>query len=224
MWRRKSFPTRFILSKQPIFYPAKPEPCVGDVLEIGPGNGEFLCAQARVFPSKRFVAVELKPLRFRKLVAMIQRESIKNVLLIHADARILPQYFPEGSFEKVYVLFPDPWPKPRHAFRRLLTVEFLRILAGQLQDGGELILATDVQEYAEWVDQGVDQISALRRIEGKETGGGALPATPQTFFGRKWRSQDKRILYRSYCKKQEITSSFPWSFPESPGILGGGSF
>ena len=184
-------------------------PLTADILEIGPGNGEFLRAQARAFPSKRFVAIELKTSRFRSLVAMVQRESFTNVLLIHADARILPQYFPEGSFEKIYVLFPDPWPKPSHAFRRLLTAPFLQMLAKRLQEGGELVLATDVQEYAEWADQNAARIPQLRKADPEQTAGGILTPAPQTSFDRKWRSQGKQIFCRVYCKKQKITSSVP---------------
>ncbi len=198
---RKSFPSEFVLKKQPSFYPEKLPLLTGDILEIGPGNGEFLRAQALAFPSKRFVAIELKTPRFRRLVAMVQRESLTNVLLIHADARVLPQYFPEGSFEKIYVLFPDPWPKPSHALRRFLTAPFPQMLAGRLQEEGTLFCATDVQEYADWVDRNADQALLLRKT--------AEEQAPQTSFDRKWRSQGAKILYRSYCKKQKIPSFVP---------------
>jgi len=198
---RKSFPSEFVLKKQLGFYPGGLTPLTADILEIGPGNGEFLRAQARAFPSKRFVAIELKTSRFRSLVAMVQRESLTNVLLIHADARVLPQYFPEGSFEKIYVLFPDPWPKPSHAFRRLLTAPFLQMLAGRLQEEGTLLCATDVQEYADWVDQNAGQTLLLRKT--------AEDQAPQTAFDKKWRSQGAKILYRSYCKKHKIHRSKP---------------
>ncbi len=153
--------------RQPIeFYPAKPDRVGGDVLEIGPGRGDFLLSTAQAHPELRFVAVELGKKRHPKLVQRAQKRGITNLLLIHGDARvILPRYFESATFNSVVVLFPDPWPKRRHAFNRLLQPEFLKELARVLKPGGHLYLKSDVESYITWVAEQVVNVPEYRVVE-----------------------------------------------------------
>ena len=101
--------------------------------------------------------------RYGKLITRAEKRGIANVQLIRGNARIIiPRYFTTPCFERIYVLFPDPWPKPRHAHQRLLSVEFLNQLAQILNPEGDIVLATDWQPYADWVIENVARVSELQ--------------------------------------------------------------
>lgn len=200
---KKLFPYEFEAKKELLFYPTKPqrgEPDIflGDILEIGPGRGDSLLFLAQNDPAKKFVAVEIGKKRYFRLIPRLEKKEIKNVFLIRGDARVvLPQFFKEGTFEKIYVLFPDPWPKDRHSFRRLLTLEFLSLLAHHLRKDGELVIATDVESYANATLENLKQIQSLQ--EKKISDDSPLPL--QTFFEQKWRGQGKKIHTLLFVKK-----------------------
>lgn len=154
-------------ASQPIdFYPARPEKIEGDILEIGPGRGDFLMTTAQEHPELRFVAVELGKKRHAKLIQRSQKRDLKNVLLILSDARVaLPKFFDPATFTSVVVLFPDPWPKRRHAFNRLLQPDFLTEIARVLKPGGHLYVKSDVEAYIGWVRQQVGHLPQYRVVE-----------------------------------------------------------
>jgi tRNA (guanine-N7-)-methyltransferase len=195
----KSFPWEFESNKEVLFYPAKPDTFVGDVLEIGPGRGDLLLLQATSCPKKRFVAIELGRKRYFKLIPRIERRQLHNILLIQGDARIvLPHYFSNETLEKIYVLFPDPWPKKRHAMKRLLSVDFISLLAKLLKSAGDLIVATDVKPYADWVVENAEQVTPLQNLGSPFVDNSAIENYETTFFEAKWRQEGRTIFYLWY--------------------------
>ena len=80
----------------------------------------------------------------------IDEGSLTNVRLHDSDVRHLIANLPNGCLDRVYILFPDPWPKARHQKRRLLTSEMVTDLARILKRGGKLRFATDWADYADW--------------------------------------------------------------------------
>jgi tRNA (guanine-N7-)-methyltransferase len=116
-------------------------------LELGFGAGEHLAAQAAAQPSRGLVGCEVFENGIVKLLAEVQRQSLANVRLFVDDARVLVEALAEASIERVFILFPDPWPKQRHHKRRLVSSAMLDGLAHLLRDGGELRLATDDMDY-----------------------------------------------------------------------------
>lgn len=188
----REFPHEHEAKKKPIFYPEEALDFDGDILEIGPGNGDFLISLAKNFPAKKIVAVEIRSKRFQKIRLRLQKEKLPNILLMWGDARvILPRHFSEKTFEKIYVLYPDPWPKQRHAFHRLLDFKFLSLLALCLKKNGELIVATDSKEYADGILNHVVRIPSLKAIPLKDK-------FQETFFERVWKKEGKKIFYLSY--------------------------
>ena len=117
-------------------------------LEIGFGGGEHLAWQAGTHPEIGLIGCEPFIEGVAKLVSLVEAECLDNVRIVVDDARLLLDALPDHSLERIFVLFPDPWPKARHHKRRLIN----RVTAGEfarlLVPGGELRLATDDMSYA----------------------------------------------------------------------------
>lgn len=118
-------------------------------LEVGFGRGRFLLERARAAPGARIVGIEIKP-KWAHLVEQRRvREGLSNAVALRGDAReVLPRAGPDGVLSRVFVHFPDPWWKKRHAKRRLIDDVFLDQVARLLALGGELFVQTDVEERA----------------------------------------------------------------------------
>lgn len=115
-------------------------------LEIGFGGGEHLAEQAAANPDVLLIGCEPYVNGVARLLSLI--ENADNVRVVIDDARLLLKALPDRSFEKIFVLFPDPWPKARHQKRRIVNPETLADMARLLKPGGELRLATDIMSYA----------------------------------------------------------------------------
>lgn len=99
-------------------------------IEVGMGKGRFLMDLAKIHPEINYIGIEMyDSVLLRALQKMEEREEAgerpMNLLFMRMDARLLPDVFEPGEIEKVYLNFSDPWPKARHAKRRLTSREFL---------------------------------------------------------------------------------------------------
>jgi tRNA (guanine-N7-)-methyltransferase len=120
------------------------------VLEIGFGGGEHLVAQATAHPNARFIGVEPFLNGVASCLRHIEEANAQNIRLHQGDARDVVARLPDVALDRVYILFPDPWPKTRHHKRRLIQPEFLEELARVMKPGAELRFATDWANYAAW--------------------------------------------------------------------------
>ncbi len=125
-------------------FPAPP-PAVW--LEIGFGGGEHLAEQAERQPGIGFIGCEVFENGIARLVGDIARRDLTNIRIFAEDARLLLDQLLPASIGRVFVLFPDPWPKTRHHKRRLVARATLNRLAVVMQPGAELRLATDDRDY-----------------------------------------------------------------------------
>ncbi len=112
-------------------------------LEIGCGKGAFILEMAKRNPETLFVAVEYCREAMLLAVEKLSREGLSNVLFLNADAAKLGEYFEEGEIDRIYLNFSDPWPKARHAKRRLTAPSFLAVYRAILKDGGFIRQKTD---------------------------------------------------------------------------------
>jgi len=112
-------------------------------LEIGFGGGEHLAAQAEAHSDIGFIGCEVFENGIAKLLGEIERRQIENIRLLTRDARLLIAALPPASIGRVFILFPDPWPKQRHHKRRMVSPGPLDQLARIMKEGAELRLATD---------------------------------------------------------------------------------
>ena len=120
-------------------------------LEIGFGGGEHMAAQAARRPDVLTLGVEPFLNGVASAVRHIDAASLTNVRLHVGDARDLIARLPDGSLDRLFILFPDPWPKARHAKRRLVNREFLLGAARVMKPGAPLRFATDWADYANQV-------------------------------------------------------------------------
>jgi tRNA (guanine-N7-)-methyltransferase len=127
---------------------------VDDVwLEVGFGGGEHLFWQAENHPRVGFIGCEPFLTGVAKLLREAQKAGLSNLRVHDDDARQVLNWLPEASIGRVFVLFPDPWPKKRHRKRRFLHASELSSLARVMRPGARLRFATDIANYAEMVLQ-----------------------------------------------------------------------
>lgn len=122
------------------------------ILEIGFGMGESTAKIAQTLPDCDFIAAEVHTPGVGSLLKLIQESAINNIRVIQHDVvEVLQLMIADASLDGVHIFFPDPWHKKRHHKRRLIQAEFLRLLCTKLKVGAYIHVATDWQEYAEWV-------------------------------------------------------------------------
>ena len=122
------------------------------ILEIGFGMGESTAKIAQGQPERDFLGVEVHTPGVGSLLKQIQALALTNLRIIQHDAvEVLNHMIADGSLDGVHIFFPDPWHKKRHHKRRLIQAEFVKLLCRKLKAGAYLHVATDWQEYAEWV-------------------------------------------------------------------------
>jgi len=120
-------------------------------LEIGFGGGEHLAAQAERRPDIGFIGCEVFENGVAKLLGEIERRRLGNIRIFANDARPLLAALAPCSIDRVFILFPDPWPKARHHKRRLVATPTLDRLAEIMTDRAQLRLATDDPGYLSWM-------------------------------------------------------------------------
>lgn len=122
------------------------------ILEIGFGMGETTASIAQGQPERDFLGIEVHTPGVGSLLKHIGERGLTNVRIIQHDAvEVLNNVIADGSLDGVHIFFPDPWPKKRHHKRRLIQREFVSLLCRKLKPGAYLHVATDWQEYAEWI-------------------------------------------------------------------------
>jgi len=124
-------------------------------LEIGFGGGEHLAHQAQLHPGVSFLGAEPFVNGIAKLLALVEEKDLRNVLVHDGDARDLLEVLPEASFERIYLLFPDPWPKARHNKRRFVSAENVSHFHRILKQEGLFLFASDIEDYVSWTREHV---------------------------------------------------------------------
>ena len=119
-------------------------------VELGFGGGEHLAAQAKAHPDVLILGAEPFVNGVASLARHVADLGVGNVRLHAGDGRELLAALPDASVSRVYVLFPDPWPKTRHHKRRLINAETIAELARVMTPGAELRFATDWADYLGW--------------------------------------------------------------------------
>ncbi|MEQ8691283.1 MAG: tRNA (guanosine(46)-N7)-methyltransferase TrmB [Pseudomonadales bacterium] len=156
-------------------------------VEIGFGMGQGLVAWAEESPAWTLLGIELYRPGVGALAKQISERNISNVMIIEQPAQEVFAGFAQAGasafLAEVRIYFPDPWPKKRHAKRRLIQADFIASVAHALQPGGKLKIATDWDPYAAWIREVMSQQDLLR-CEVDQIDGDALRAQATKFEAR----------------------------------------
>ena len=135
------------------------------MLEIGFGGGEHLAHQASLNPSVNYIGAEPFLNGVAKLLSEIDAGKLGNLRIHYGDARPLLETLPAECFERIYLLYPDPWPKKAQKKRRFINADNLAHFARVLKPQGEFWFASDIDDYVAWTREHV-ALSNLFKEEG----------------------------------------------------------
>jgi tRNA (guanine-N7-)-methyltransferase len=119
------------------------------LLEIGFGDGEHLVHQALLNPDALLIGCEIYLNSFVVALQKAKKENVGNIRFFNNDSRYLLERLPAGSLDRVFILFPDPWPKKKQFKRRIVNAQLLDMLYPLLRNNGVIRLATDIDSYFE---------------------------------------------------------------------------
>ena len=125
------------------------------ILEIGFGGGEHLAHQAALNPTIHYIGAEPFLNGVAKLLAEIETRKLTNLRVHYGDARPLLEAIPAESFERIYLLYPDPWPKLKQQKRRFVNAANLAHFARVLKPHGQFWFASDIDDYVGWTREHV---------------------------------------------------------------------
>ena len=170
-------------------------------VEIGFGAGEHLAAQAAAAPGTGFIGCEPFLNGVVGALGHIRDGGLTNVRIHMGDALEVIERLPDASLERVYLLHPDPWPKARHAKRRMMNHGPLDLIARKLRPGAEFRLGTDDPTYCRWammvMDQRRDFLWQARRPEDFLH---RPDDWPETRYERKARRHGHEVWYFRYVR------------------------
>ncbi|MBA3685216.1 MAG: tRNA (guanosine(46)-N7)-methyltransferase TrmB [Planctomycetes bacterium] len=186
-------------------------------LEIGFGHGEFLSQMAAVHPDEDFIGVEHNDLRVTKTAHKSLKLDAHNVRLFNDEAHRFVRFrIAAQSLARCYILFPDPWPKPTHRRRRLMSRAFLHDLSRAMAPGGLLVFASDTHNYVFQVLSNLTTLPGLWTNRYQPAGYRFdIPTRFPTLFERYKKSEGCSIGYVLLERTANIpTEQLPWREPQ----------
>jgi tRNA (guanine-N7-)-methyltransferase len=165
-------------------------------LEIGTGKGRFLTGAAAARPEVNFLGIERSRKFFKRTADAVASAGLTNVRLLCVEASaVVRNFLPDACLAAVHVYYPDPWPKRKHAGRRIFQPEFPAQVARVLVPGGRLYFQTDVRSYAVVVRELLAGQTALQVIEDAEI---PCDRTDVDTAGTHWENKSRRLGLSAY--------------------------
>jgi tRNA (guanine-N7-)-methyltransferase len=176
---------------------------VSDVwLEIGFGGGEHLVKMAAEHPNVGLIGCEPFVNGMAKALVSIQAHRLANIRLRAGDAADLIAWLPAACLDRVFLLFPDPWPKRRQHKRRFVSDERLATLARVMRSGAELHFATDIDDYAGWtLARILRSADFLWPAEQSRDWRLPWPGWHDTRYGAKAKQAGRRPVYLTFTRR-----------------------
>lgn len=171
-------------------------------IEYCSGNGAWIAEKAQNNPGINWVAVEMDFDRVRKIWAKIKNFALDNLLVVSAEGWTMTRhYVPSETVEQVYINFPDPWPKTRHAKHRIVQNSFVQEVWRILKPGGSFTLVTDDAAYSAWMINVLSRCSGFASYYPSPYYQTELPDYGSSYFEDLWRGKGKEIRYHQYHKR-----------------------
>jgi tRNA (guanine-N7-)-methyltransferase len=172
------------------------------VVELGYGRGEFLLGLAAASPERAHVGVELSFKRSVKMARRLARSPLRNVRLVQGLAQqVVAEALPDASVACFWINFPDPWPKKRHARRRLIQPQLAASLVRRLVPGGALRIATDDLPYALWIDAVLRGLPELENAHAPQPFAREEQGRMQTAYELEWRALGRPLYFFHYSRR-----------------------
>ena len=172
------------------------------VLDIGSGMGETTLRLAGENPEIDYLAVEVHRPGIGRLLHGIAESGLDNIRVINHDAvDVVNRQIPAESMSSIYIHFPDPWPKKRHHKRRLVQPGFVRQLTTRMKTEGQLYLATDSADLAEYICAVCDAEPGLVNLAGNGNFSPRPLWRPLTKFEQRGLGLNNRVWNLIYCRR-----------------------
>jgi tRNA (guanine-N7-)-methyltransferase len=180
-----------------IFFDQKRPIC----LEYCSGNGAWIAAKAKEEPHFNWVAVEHKFERVRKIWSKVKNVQLSNLLAVCGEGyRVTHHYIPSASVHAVFINFPDPWPKKRHAKHRIVQPYFIEEVQRILQPRGVLTMVTDDAAYSNVMVNVLHQCPGFESLFPDPFYVTEFPSYGTSYFEDLWRQKGKQIYYHAFRK------------------------
>jgi len=176
------------------------------VIEYCSGNGTWIAHRAAEHAKLNWLAVEKRFDRVRKIWSKIKNQALGNLVALCGEAETATRhYFPAGSVDAIYINFPDPWPKKRHAKHRLIKSSFLDEMERILKSGGTVCIVTDDPDYSELVIEEFARHPSFSSSYPAPYYITDLPDYGASYFEELWREKGRVIRYHLF---QRLVSAF----------------
>ena len=174
-------------------------------LEVGFGYGESIVHRAQNNRNINYIGCEAYTKGVASLLDKIKTNRIENLKVFYGDARILIENLEDNSLDKIFILFPDPWPKKRHNKRRIISEEFLALISKKLKNNGELFFASDIINYVEWTIEKIENnksfIAKFNNIE-------ECLIEPEWWIETRYQAKAKEQGRKSYFLEYKLDKSY----------------
>lgn len=171
------------------------------MVEYCSGNGAWIAAKAQSEPGLNWIAVEKRFDRVKKIWSKKCNLGLTNLLIVYGEGLFTSRnYFPDQSITGIYVNFPDPWPKRRHARFRLIASPFIKELHRCLSTQGMITLVTDDEKYSQSIIRDFSKESEFASVFPEPFFTHELAEYGTSYFEELWRNQGLVIRYHQFTK------------------------
>ena len=170
-------------------------------IEFCSGNGEWIAKCAEENRNINWIAVERKFTRVRKIWSKMKNHGLENLFIVCGQAEdFCLHYLPEGSISGIYINFPDPWPKLRHAKHRLIQEPFIEMMARICKSGADCTIVTDDPPYAAYSIENMQSNLSFESVFPSPYFENKPGEYGSSYFNRLWEEMGKTIHYIKYRK------------------------
>ncbi len=170
-------------------------------VEYCSGNGAWVAAKALAEPDKNWVAIEKRFDRSRKIWSKLKNHNLSNLIVVCGEGfTATKHFFPNESIDHIFINFPDPWPKQRHAKHRIIQPAFIEQLSRLLKFDGRFTFVTDDEDYSLLTIEEMQKTSTFKSLYVDPYFVTTCEGYGTSYFEELWRGKGKSIRYHDYVK------------------------